>query len=62
MLVKYLYGCSLRELEEKIGCHILVKWFAGYPIFATGPDHTTVHHFELYLNVTPPHRSGDSAC
>lgn len=51
MLVKYLYGCSLRELEEKIRCHILVKWFVGYPIFAAGPDHTTLHRFEVYLYV-----------
>lgn len=54
MLVKYLYGCSLRELEEKIRCHILVKWFVGYPIFAIGPDHTTLHRFEVYLYVHHP--------
>lgn len=55
MLVKYLYGCSLRELEEKIRYHILVKWFVGYPIFASGPDHTTLHRFEVYLYVHHPH-------
>lgn len=54
MLVKYLYGCSLRELEEKIRYHILVKWFVGYPIFASGPDHTTLHRFEVYLYVHHP--------
>jgi len=54
MLVKYLYGCSLRELEEKIRYHILVKWFVGYPIFAPGPDHTTLHRFEVYLYVHHP--------
>lgn len=54
MLVKYLYGCSLREVEEKIRYHILVKWFVGYPIFASGPDHTTLHRFELYLYVHQP--------
>ncbi len=54
LLVKYLYGCSLRELEEKIRYHIMVKWFVGYPIYAAGPDHTTLHRFELYLCVHHP--------
>jgi len=54
MLVKYLYGCSLRELEEKIRYHILVKWFVGYSIFALGPDHTSLHRFEVYLYVHHP--------
>ena len=54
MLVKYLYGCSLREREEKIRYHILVKWFVGYPIFAPGPDHTTLHRFEVYFYVHHP--------
>lgn len=54
MLVKYLYGCSLRELEEKIRYNILVKWFVGYPIFASGPDHTTLHRFEMYLYIHHP--------
>ena len=54
MLIKYLYGCSLRELEEKIRYNIMVKWFVGYPIYAAGPDHTTLHRFELYLCVHHP--------
>lgn len=54
MLVKYLYGCSLRELEEKIRYHILVKWFVGYPIFAPGSDHTTLQRFETYLYIHHP--------
>ena len=54
MLVKYLYGCSLRELEEKIRYNIMVKWFVGYPIYAPGPDHTTLHRFEMYLCVHHP--------
>ena len=54
MLIKYLYGCSLRELEEKIRYNIIVKWFVGYPIYAPGPDHTTLHRFEMYLCVHHP--------
>lgn len=54
MLVKYLYSCSLRELEEKIRCHLLVKWFVGCPIFAAGPDHTSLHRFELFLYLHHP--------
>lgn len=60
LLVKYLYGCSLRELEEKIRYNVLVKWFVGYPIYAPGPDHTTLHRFELYLCVHHPRLFFDS--
>ncbi len=49
MLVKYLYNYSLRQLEEAIRYHSMVKWFVGYPIFAEGPDHSTLERFELYL-------------
>lgn len=54
MLVKYLYGLSLRELEEELQCHLLVKWFVGYPLLAATPDHTTLHRFERYLCVHHP--------
>ncbi len=54
LLVKYLYGCSLRELEDKIRYNLLVKWFVGYAIHEPGPDHTTLHRFEMYLCVHHP--------
>ena len=49
LAVKYLYDYSLRELEDKIRYDIFIKWFVGYPIFADGPDHSTLCRFELYL-------------
>lgn len=54
LLVKYLYDCSLRQLEEKIRYDIFVKWFVGYPVFAAGPDHTTLERFEAYLFLNHP--------
>lgn len=54
LLVKYLYDYSLRQLEEKIRYDIFVKWFVGYPVFAAGPDHTTLERFEAYLILHHP--------
>lgn len=48
LVVKYLYGYSLRELEFQIRHNLLIKWFVGYPVFAEGPDHATLARFELY--------------
>ena len=49
MLVKYLYNWSLRDLEWHIRFNLVVKWFVGYPIFAVGPDHSTLERFELWV-------------
>jgi IS5 family transposase len=49
LLVGYLYDWSLRELEWQVRFNLIVKWFVGYPIFADGPDHTTLDRFELWV-------------
>ena len=49
LLVGYLQDWSLRELEWQIRYNLVVKWFVGYPVFATGPDHTTLERFELWV-------------
>jgi IS5 family transposase len=49
LLVGYLYDWSLRELEWQIRFNLVVKWFVGYPVFAEGPDHTTLDRFELWV-------------
>ena len=49
LLVKYLCDYSLRELESEIRFHLIVKWFVGYPIHASGPDHTTLQRFEQWV-------------
>jgi hypothetical protein len=49
LLVKYLYNWSLRDLEWHIRFNLVVKWFVGYPIFAVGPDHSTLERFELWM-------------
>jgi IS5 family transposase len=49
LLVGYLYDWSLRELEWQIRYNLVVKWFVGYPVFADGPDHTTLDRFELWV-------------
>ena len=49
LLVKYLYDHSLRSLEHEIRFHLIVKWFVGYPISASGPDHSTLERFEQWV-------------
>ncbi len=62
LLVGYLYHWSLRDLEWHIRFNLVVKWFVGYPLFAEGPDHSTLERFDpstgsgLGLLQTAPHR------
>lgn len=49
LLVRYLFDWSYRQLEFQIRFNLIVKWFVGYPIFAAGPDHTTLERFEVWV-------------
>jgi hypothetical protein len=49
LLVKYLHNLSLRQTEEMIDNHILIKWFVGYNLFEAPLDHSTLDRFELWL-------------
>jgi len=49
LLVKYLYNYSLRETEAEIRFNLIGKWFVGYPVFAAGPDHSTLERFEQWV-------------
>lgn len=49
LLVGYLYHWSLRDLEWHVRFNLVVKWFVGYPIFAEGPDHSTLERFEIWV-------------
>jgi IS5 family transposase len=49
LLVKYLRNLSLRELEVEIQTNLLVKWFVGYSLFESGPDHSTLARFEQWV-------------
>jgi hypothetical protein len=49
LLIKYLYNLALRPTEELIDNHILVKWFVGYSLFETPPDHSYLDRFELWV-------------
>jgi len=48
-LVKYLFDWSLREIEWHVRFNLVVKWFVGYPLFAPGPDHSTLDRFDLWV-------------
>jgi hypothetical protein len=48
-LVKYLFDWSLRDLEWQIRFNLVVKWFVGLPVFAAGPDHSTLERFEVWV-------------
>ncbi len=49
LLVKALFGWSLREWEWHIRFNLIVKWFIGYRIFDAGPDHVTLERFEQWV-------------
>ena len=49
LLVKTLYGWSLREWEWHLRFNLIVKWFVGYRIFDAGPDHVTLERFEQWV-------------
>ena len=54
LLVKYLHNLSLRQTEELIDNHILIKWFVGYQMFEPPLDHSTLNRFELWVFRTCP--------
>jgi len=55
LVIGALFGWSLRQLEFQIRFHLLIKWFVGYPLFAVGPDHSTLERFEQWV-INQQHR------
>jgi len=49
LLIGWLYGLSLRELEERLNTDFMARWFAGYGLFETTPDHATLGRFEYWV-------------
>jgi len=49
LLVGWLYGHSLRALEERLNTDLLVRWYVGYGLFECTPDHATLGRFEYWV-------------
>ncbi len=49
LLVKYLFNLSLRQTEEMIDNHIIIKWYVGYSLFQAPLDHSYLCRFENWL-------------
>ena len=49
LLIKHLLSLSLRQTEEQIDNHLLIKSFVGYNLFDSPPDHSTLCRFELWV-------------
>jgi hypothetical protein len=49
ILVGWLYGLSLRGLEERLHSDLIVRWFVGCQSGDPLPDHSTLGRFELWL-------------
>ena len=49
LLVKALFGWSLREWEWHLRFNLIVKWFVGYRLFDASPDHVTLDRFEQWV-------------
>lgn len=54
LLVKALFGWSLRDWEWHLRFNLIVKWFVGYRIFDTGSDHVTLERFEQWVERHQP--------
>jgi transposase len=50
LFLRYWHDLSLRGTEECLCFDMLARWFAGYFLHENVADHTTLHHFERYLN------------
>ncbi len=49
LLIGALFGWSLRHLEFQLRFNLLIKWFVGYPLYASGPDHSPLERFEQWV-------------
>lgn len=49
LLVSYLFGWSLRQLEFQVRFNLMVKWFVGLRVLESGPDHSTFQRFEAWV-------------
>ncbi len=49
LLLGWLYGLSLRELEERLNTDLMARWFVGYGVFESTPDHATLGRFEYWV-------------
>ena len=54
LLVKYLYGWSYRQTEERLRHDLVVKWFVGYGVLAEVLDHSALCLFEQWVAQTQP--------
>ena len=49
LLIGALFNWSSRQLEFHLRFNLLIKWFVGYPLYASGPDHSTLERFEQWV-------------
>ena len=54
VLLKRMYGLSLREMEEQLKLNLLYRWFVGYGLWENTPDHSTLQRFEEWMEREAP--------
>jgi len=50
LLVGYLEGLSLRQLEQRLHSDLLVRWFVQLPAFGDVPTYSTLERFEQWVS------------
>jgi hypothetical protein len=50
LLIGYLYGLSLRQLEQRLHSDMLARWFVGLPMFGDVPTYCTLERFEQWVS------------
>lgn len=54
VLVKSLYGWSLRQTETEVSTDLLLRWFCGYDLVEKVADHVTLGRFETWMVANQP--------
>lgn len=54
LYLMYQENCSYRQTESRLRRDLLWRWFAGYTLFETVPDHNTIYLFDQYVRQHQP--------
>lgn len=49
LLLRYLFGWSLRTLEQQMRVNLLVRWCTNFALQEQTPDHSTLARFESWM-------------
>ncbi len=54
LAAKALHGWSLRECAQQVATDLLLRWFCGFGLIESTPDHATLGRFEQWVGINAP--------